>query len=337
VTASPPPRAEAEHLFLLCEAAWPEDPAGWAIRQGLGPLLADAGVGGGAFDHARARAAIVWQALAVHLERTLAALDGAAVPALVLKGAALATAHYADPAHRPMSDLDVLVPARHWRAAATVLESLGFALDDPAEHGAGFAGPGGVRVELHSALVTCPGVFPVRFEGLHDRSVPLPMPWRGRRLGNEDLLLHAALHAGFQHGFRVRVAHYVDVARLVEAPLDWERLAERAADMRARACLAALFAVAGRFLSIREPAAFRDWRSRHLPARVSAWLAACRRAAELLEGLPLARARWALAEGPVCRALLLTGTLWPARPDGSREVSPWKALARGRRLIQHLR
>jgi hypothetical protein len=56
---------------------------------------------------------------------------------------------------------------------------------------------------------------------------------------------------------------------------------------------------------------------------------------KLLEGLGLARARWELSDGTVCRARLLAGTLWPGRPDGSREVSPWKALARGRRLLQH--
>jgi hypothetical protein len=337
VTAWPPPRAEAERLFALCQAASPEDPAGWAVRQGLAPLLADAGLGGGACDRARSRAAIVWQALAVHLERILPALEAASVPALVLKGAALATAHYADPAHRPMSDLDLLVARPRWRAAAAVLSALGFTLDDPAEHGAGFAGPGGVRVELHSALTTCPGVFPVRFAELHLRSVPLPPSLPGRRLGDEDLLLHAALHAGFQHGFRVRAAHYVDVARLAEAPLDWARLTALATGMRARACLAALFEVAGRLLPIREDPGFRQWRPRHLPAPIAAWQRGCEGVPGLLDGLPLPRARWALAEGAVCRTLLLTGTLWPARPDGSREVSPWKALARGRRLIQHLR
>jgi hypothetical protein len=337
VTGWPPRRAEAERLFAVCAAASPEDPAGWAVRQGLAPLLADAGPGGGAFAHARSRAAIVWQALAVHLERVLAALAAAPVPALVLKGAALATAHYADPAHRPMGDLDLLVARPSWTRAAAVLEALGFVLDDPAEHGAGFAGPGGVRLELHSALTTCPGVFPVRFEDLHARSRPMPSPFRGRRLGDEDLLLHAALHVGFQHGFRVRAAHYVDVARLADAPLDWARLTALAAGMRARGCLAALFEVAARILPVREDPGFRRWRSRHLPAAIALWQLRCEGVPALLEGLSLPRARWSLAEGAVCRALLLTGTLWPARPDGSREVSPWKALARGRRLIQHLR
>jgi hypothetical protein len=79
-----------------------------------------------------------------------------------------------------------------------------------------------------------------------------------------------------------------------------------------------------------------SWR-RHIPKPVLEWVYGCDGPGGLLDGMPLARARWALADGAVCRARLLAGTLWPGRPDGRREVSPWKALARGRRLLNHLR
>ncbi|HEY7509769.1 MAG TPA: nucleotidyltransferase family protein [Vicinamibacteria bacterium] len=335
--ALPPPGTDAEALLGLARRACPSDPAGWAVRQGVGALLADAGTGDGTLAESHRHAAVVWEALAVHLERVLAALDRAAIPALVLKGAAVALSHYARPAQRPMSDLDLLVRPAQWRGAASVLAALGFELDDPAEHGAGFAGPAGVRLELHGALTTCPGVFPVRFDDLMARSRALPSPFPGRRLGDEDLLLHAALHIAFQHGFRVRLGQVVDVARLAAGGLGWPVLSSLAERRRAWPCLASVLEVTSRLIGVTPPPDIGgSWR-RHIPKPVLEWVYGCDGPGGLLDGMPLARARWALADGAVCRARLLAGTLWPGRPDGRREVSPWKALARGRRLLNHLR
>jgi hypothetical protein len=165
--------------------------------------------------------------------------------------------------------------------------------------------------------------------------VPLPAPFRGRRPADEDMLLHAALHIGFQHGFRVRLAHYVDVMRLLAAPVDQALLWSRARAWRARGCLASVLAVAARLAG--SSAARPPVSGGEVPASVRGWIAGHTAEWDLLDGLPLARARWALAEGAICRARLLAGTLWPGQPDGRREVSPWKALSRGRRLLHHLR
>lgn len=66
---------------------------------------------------------------AIH-ERTLGELASAfaarGLPWTPVKGAAYARTIYAEPAHRPMSDLDVLVPASDFDRAIQILEGLGY-------------------------------------------------------------------------------------------------------------------------------------------------------------------------------------------------------------------
>jgi hypothetical protein len=324
-------------VHRLARDASPGEPAAWAIPHGLAPLLLAAGADDptGALAASRRRTEMAWQALAVHLQRALAAIEAAGVRALVLKGAALALSHYPDPALRPMGDLDVLVPPSGWRTAARALEALDWTMEDTAEHGAAFAGPAGARLELHGALTTCPGLFPTTFDGLYARSAPLG-GLGGRRLGDEDALVHLALHAAFQHGFRARLGQYLDFERLLGC-IDGPRLLERAAAARARRPLAASLALVKTLLEVSPPAEVEARLGPDVPAPVSRWItASAGKPWTLLDGMGLARARWTLVDGAGCRARLLAGTLWPGRPDGSREVSPWKTLARGRRLMQYL-
>jgi hypothetical protein len=60
------------------------------------------------------------------LRSIIAAFDRADIPALVLKGAALANLAYPHPSLRPMSDLDLLVPESQVRRAQDRLATLGF-------------------------------------------------------------------------------------------------------------------------------------------------------------------------------------------------------------------
>jgi hypothetical protein len=62
------------------------------------------------------------------LEEVLARLDAAAVPTLVLKGAALIVAYYRDRGARPMADLDVMVPRDRVEAALAALRADGWEL-----------------------------------------------------------------------------------------------------------------------------------------------------------------------------------------------------------------
>ena len=82
------------------------------------------------------------------LAEASAALAGAGIPMLVLKGAALACLAYAEPALRPMSDVDLLVDARDLGAAREMLKRLGYRAAAPATaSGAPHHAPPLVRVE----------------------------------------------------------------------------------------------------------------------------------------------------------------------------------------------
>ena len=63
------------------------------------------------------------------LDRVLDALNAADIPAILLKGAALAQTLYPDPALRPMSDLDVLVPFEEIDHTVQAVHDLGYRND----------------------------------------------------------------------------------------------------------------------------------------------------------------------------------------------------------------
>jgi hypothetical protein len=76
-------------------------------------------------DEARAHA--VGESLRyVELKRVLSSMREAGVHPLLLKGGQLAYTHYPDPWLRPCSDIDLLIRSADRRAAATVMERLGY-------------------------------------------------------------------------------------------------------------------------------------------------------------------------------------------------------------------
>ena len=149
--AAPPPSIDpAAWRFVSAAAAhglegappFPTPPAGelaWtrtvklAEEQRVVGLLAAAAADGAvelegaAFDHL-AEVHEAWCAHDLRLERALVraadALDAAALPYLVLKGAALAHRWYPDPAQRLFADLDIVVPSGRVRDASRILADL---------------------------------------------------------------------------------------------------------------------------------------------------------------------------------------------------------------------
>jgi hypothetical protein len=63
---------------------------------------------------------------AAELKIALRALAGASVPVILLKGAHLMDAVYDSPAHRPLSDIDLLIRRRDLPAALATFEALGY-------------------------------------------------------------------------------------------------------------------------------------------------------------------------------------------------------------------
>lgn len=161
------------------------------------------------------------QEIADQLGEILAACAPKNIAVLVLKGALLAPTVYAEPALRPMNDIDLLFRADDIGRAEAVLESLGYA----GKHKDPDQGPGVVKhlstyrregnngatpnpylstdadrmVEPHISLEEA--WFGLKVDitpGVWDRAVPITLNNQPAfRLSTTDLLLHLAVHAAF--------------------------------------------------------------------------------------------------------------------------------------------
>jgi hypothetical protein len=188
----------------------------------------------------RARHLVMSDALA----RVLARFEAERIPAIVLKGPALAETVYPDPALRPFGDLDVLVrPADRVRADAALLalghrrlaDAHSWDFDVAWDGATLYATPEGVHVDLHWSLLTEPR-YPwnhAETAAVWERAAPLTVA--GRRalgLAREDLVLYLAAHLAVHHALSGLLRHG-DVALVLrhDTP-DWPRLLERAARWR---------------------------------------------------------------------------------------------------------
>lgn len=178
-------------------------------------------------------------ALNVALRGVLAALAAAQVPAIVLKGPALARTLYGQPSLRPYGDLDLTVQDQHEAAAVAALLAQHYRelLDGPASERradghhhhaeAGFHrkfvhADGQTVVELHLDPLQL-GVHPTCEAERWQRAVPVPGVPHALMLGPEDQLLQLSVHA-HKHGFD-RLIWLKDLDLLLRAhaaALDWD-------------------------------------------------------------------------------------------------------------------
>ena len=139
--------------------------------------------------------------LQARLRAVLQCLHQAGIPALVLKGAALAQWLYPAPYLRESSDVDLLFANRDDALrAATALEGLGYARPHPPErfrHELACRGSGDLLdLDLHWALSDWPVLDRLPdFDTLFAASIPLPGLGTGARgLDAPHALLHACVH-----------------------------------------------------------------------------------------------------------------------------------------------
>jgi hypothetical protein len=253
-----------------------------AERERLAPALHVALRGGGAPPTALARLRAAWLAAErqhlladAQLREIVAALGGAGIEAIVLKGPALAE-YYPDPALRPFTDLDLLVRRRDREAALEVLARLGYAHGSPGrslayelEHAAAVslvASPDASRlpVDLHWECIAHPGgarATALAAEEIWSRAVPAPA-WgaAARALAPEDLLVYLAAHLAIHHALAGALWR-LDLALVLErhaATLDWDAVGARA--VRWGVAAAAYFALraVGDELGVAAPAATLD-------------------------------------------------------------------------------
>jgi hypothetical protein len=242
-------------------------------------------------------------------------LEAAGVPALPLKGAAVAETLYDSPAHRAMADVDVLVLGDRG-AAMAALTAAGFTRGDEADHAVVLVAPDGSSVlELHHAISSCPGLFELEREGMWRRRRPGTglMPWLPDPV---DGLLALTQHAAFQHGLVLRLGQWLDLRRAVE------REAIPLATLLERARPATLLACAGLALGVAHARvggdALAGWAAQlepHLTRAQHRLLVAAIRSTDET-GPGLAAVRWQIAAGQRARLLRLTLAShgWQAAP-----------------------
>lgn len=188
---------------------------------------------------------------------------------LALKGISIADELYGGIENRPMADVDFLVvDPKDFEAAVAVVRSLGLVEIDAGDHALAFQDPcSGVMLELHIALTSCPGLFAIDPGDLWARRRTV-LGTSLFRLDNEDLIVHLALHAVFQHGLAPDAAHYRD---FTEALLQWELSAER---VMARACD---WNAASAIGAMAEAALHRSGHDADLPHQIAILRSACPR------------------------------------------------------------
>lgn len=166
----------------------------------------------------------------------VAAMEGAGIRTVVLKGAVLAHDLYPGPELRPRRDIDVLVSDADARKAVDILRSLGF--DGPPlqlgrarhHHLPGMSAERDgfrVSVEVHTDALSPdqPDRLPLPKVAASLRTVTI----EGKpvtTLGHEDMLRHLAAHL-LEPGRHTRLINVVDLVAYAEryvADVDWERV-----------------------------------------------------------------------------------------------------------------
>jgi hypothetical protein len=120
------------------------------------------------------------------LDRLLERFAAAAIPVIALKGIYLAKAVYAEPALRPMADMDLLFRVEDLEQAQAVLFALGYTRPDKERpvgdyvgtgvHLPGFERDGGRRIEVHMAIESPAAPFTIDLDGIWQRARPYPGP-----------------------------------------------------------------------------------------------------------------------------------------------------------------
>lgn len=181
----------------------------------------------------------VWfrnQLIVEHGVRSLRALTNAGIATIVLKGAALVSTVYDEPALRPMEDFDLLVAREQFAHAVEVLLADGWSfhppLSDPQphfvfQHAVGFRRDGGGELDLHWSAMGLP-------LGLAPSSQPLRVgSEETRSLGAADQLLQICAHATLRNPHIPPIRWAADAWFLLARPsFPWDTLVELARTRR---------------------------------------------------------------------------------------------------------
>ena len=211
--------------------------------------------------------------LGAELERLIAALSGAGLAVVLLKGAALVPDYYDDVGLRPMSDLDLLLHKIDVERADGVLRELGYREPpgyESAEHRQRarlqdhhwpplISRDGMVAVELHHRLGSRESLLDFEVDRLWARAQPVT---RGAASclapAPADLLMHACLHFLKHHHCASygALGQLTDVALLVERAgmaIDWEVVTSEACRIGVRQSLHFVLVLTRELLGAKPP------------------------------------------------------------------------------------
>lgn len=190
---------------------------------------------------------------------TFAQLNAHGIPALMLKGAALATTVYRSFADRPMGDIDLVVSEREADAAFEALQEAGWRWDRsryPREryarhhHLPPLVDARGVdlRLELHRELLVEGNPFGLDAEILFREGITVSVGAGSAVVPTPELLLlHTCIHYTWSHMMLFGAWRaFRDVGALVGAGIDWARFEELARRHRAESACYWTFRLADR-------------------------------------------------------------------------------------------
>jgi len=201
-----------------------------------------------------------------------AALTGAGIPVLLLKGVHLCRFVYAEPALRSMADVDLMVPRDRLAAAERIVLGLGYGPSPRPDvdefctqwhHLAKLHKRGAPVLELHWNIERPSSPFQIDLAGLWSRArsatlegVPVSL------LAPEDLLLHVAQHCSYHHGFNwSALKGMVDLHAVIRKhgpELDWNLVVQRANAWGASAFIYTALRVAGSIMHTAIPPGVLD-------------------------------------------------------------------------------
>lgn len=150
------------------------------------------------------------------LLRTVQDLEDSGVPALVLKGSAVAQRYYEHPAHREAVDVDLLIPDSKVIVARTALGQAGYVLrssdapDATAPYGDAYLRLTGAVEYLHPVLdvpidlhwnATWPHDFGWTYSGLENDFDGFDLEGRAFRVLSHSVQFHYLIYHGAKHGW----------------------------------------------------------------------------------------------------------------------------------------
>ena len=173
------------------------------------------------------------------LNLMLEALETQNIPVILLKGAALAETVYADPALRPMRDVDILVSKQQAQAAAQCLTRIGFVQDEThlsrymQDHhhlpNTAITIDGmKISVEVHHDAIAADVDDSIATDNLSagPLSLTLSSGRAARCLNHTDMLRHLCRHS-FEPAAEIRLIHLFDIiawASHYASDIDWDKI-----------------------------------------------------------------------------------------------------------------